>query len=79
MSPLLVLATCDLPAKAAVMNMVQYNGYYGCGRCLQQGIATVYIKLKSCHKVYVQRECVRMYVVVCSCLYDIAHAHACRY
>ena len=32
-------ATCDLPAKAAVMNMVQYNGYWGCGRCVQKGMS----------------------------------------
>lgn len=33
----LLCATCDLPAKAAVMNCVQFNGYYGCSRCLQEG------------------------------------------
>ena len=51
----LVGATCDLPAKAAVMNMVQYNGYWGCGRCLQKGILTHSIRIyktidsHSCH------------------------------
>ena len=29
--------TCDLPAKAMVFNMTQYNGYYGCTHCLQSG------------------------------------------
>ena len=42
----LVGATCDLPAKAAVMNMVQYNGcYWGCGCCLQKGILTHNIRI----------------------------------
>ncbi len=29
--------TCDLPARAAVMNVVQFNGFYGCSHCLQEG------------------------------------------
>ena len=29
---------CDLPAKALVMNFVQFNGYYGCNYCEQPGI-----------------------------------------
>lgn len=29
--------TCDLPARAMVMNMVQYNGFYGCSHCKQKG------------------------------------------
>lgn len=38
MHVVLLCATCDLPAKAAVMNCIQYNGYYGCSRCLQRGM-----------------------------------------
>lgn len=34
----LVCATLDLPARAAVLNMIQFNGYWGCCRCLQKGI-----------------------------------------
>ena len=41
----LIGATCDLPAKAAVMNMVQFNGYWGCGRCVQKGMCTNNITL----------------------------------
>ena len=29
--------TCDLPTRAMVMNMVQYNGFYGCSHCKQKG------------------------------------------
>ena len=34
---LVVAFTCDLPARATVMNMVQYNGFYGCSHCKQKG------------------------------------------
>lgn len=34
---LLVCGTCDLPAKAIVYNMTQFNGYFGCTHCLQSG------------------------------------------
>ena len=33
----LLFATLDKPAKCAVQNFVQFNGMYGCGRCLQPG------------------------------------------
>ena len=29
---------CDLPAKASILNMIQYNGFYGCTFCLSPGI-----------------------------------------
>ena len=63
----LVGATCDLPAKAAVMNMVQYNGYYGCGRCLQQGIQCIsnlsHVTICMCQEsVFVVHCCVFMFV-----------------
>ena len=32
----LICATFDLPARAAILNMVQFNGYC---KCLQKGIA----------------------------------------
>ena len=35
---LLLVCACDLPAKCTVMNFVQYNGLYGCAKCLQQGM-----------------------------------------
>lgn len=33
----LAACTCDLPARAQVMNMAQFNAYYGCNFCLQKG------------------------------------------
>lgn len=33
----LVCVTCDLPAKAIVMNFTQFNGFYGCCHCYQKG------------------------------------------
>lgn len=33
----LIGCTCDLPAKALVLNAIQYNGFYGCSHCLQEG------------------------------------------
>ena len=34
---LLLMGSCDLPAKAAVCNCVQFNGFYGCFQCKQPG------------------------------------------
>ena len=34
----LLLGVFDLPAKAAAVNMMQYNGRYGCLYCLDEGI-----------------------------------------
>ena len=34
---LLFCGTCDLPAKAILYNMTQFNGYFGCTHCLQSG------------------------------------------
>ena len=33
----LLLAVFDLPAKAMATNMTQYNGYYSCTYCLDEG------------------------------------------
>ncbi|XP_035681270.1 uncharacterized protein LOC118419094 [Branchiostoma floridae] len=33
----LLACTCDLQAKALVMDMVAHNGYFGCAKCLQKG------------------------------------------
>ena len=30
--------TCDLPAKCLVLNMTQFNGYFGCGKCKFKGV-----------------------------------------
>ncbi|PIK53036.1 hypothetical protein BSL78_10097 [Apostichopus japonicus] len=32
--------TCDLPARAVMLNMVQFNGAFGCSHCLQKGCST---------------------------------------
>ena len=34
----LLLATADLPAKAMMLNMKQYNGKYGCSNCDYEGV-----------------------------------------
>ena len=34
----LVACTCDLPARAQVMNMAQFNAYHGCHFCLQKDV-----------------------------------------
>lgn len=34
---MLLCGTCDLPAKAIVYNMTQFNGQFGCTHCLQSG------------------------------------------
>ncbi|XP_070551310.1 uncharacterized protein [Ptychodera flava] len=34
---ILICGTCDLPAKSLVCNMIQFNGFYGCVKCLQPG------------------------------------------
>lgn len=33
----LLACTCDLPARCLVCNSMQYNGEYGCWKCLQAG------------------------------------------
>ena len=33
----LLYALCDLPAKAALFNVIQYNGKYGCPSCTHPG------------------------------------------
>ena len=34
----LLCSTCDLPAKAMMINFTQFNGFYWCSRCLQEGL-----------------------------------------
>jgi len=39
LSKVVVLAgTCDLPAKCMVLNSIQFNGSFGCLKCLQPGV-----------------------------------------
>ncbi|XP_026475923.1 uncharacterized protein LOC113381164, partial [Ctenocephalides felis] len=35
---ILLLGTCDLPARSDCLNFVQYNGYYGCSYCFCPGM-----------------------------------------
>lgn len=35
----LLMCTLDLPAKAIVLNMKQYNGQHGCTYCEDEGVA----------------------------------------
>ena len=37
MKVVLVGCSCDLPARALILNMNQFNGYYGCWYCQQSG------------------------------------------
>lgn len=39
---LLIFGACDLPAKAQFLNLVQFNGKYGCPNCLNQGETFVF-------------------------------------
>ena len=34
---MVLCGTCDMPAKANVLNFNQFNGFFGCCKCLQQG------------------------------------------
>ena len=36
---MLLVATADLPAKACMLNMKQYNGKYGCSACEMEGVS----------------------------------------
>ena len=35
---ILLAGTCDLPAKCLVLNCIQFNGEFGCTKCLEPGI-----------------------------------------
>eukprot|EP00111_Clytia_hemisphaerica_P019526 TCONS_00057559-protein len=34
---MILCGTCDMPAKASVLNMCQFNAFYGCPKCTQRG------------------------------------------
>ena len=34
---ILLAGTCDLPAKCLILNMIQFNGMFGCSKCIQPG------------------------------------------
>lgn len=45
-----LLCSCfDQPAKAIVLNFVQFNGYWGCCRCLQKGMYMHYEHIITIH------------------------------
>ena len=35
----LLAGTCDLPAKCLILNTIQFNGMFGCSKCLQSGLS----------------------------------------
>lgn len=37
MKVVLIACSCDLPARALVLNMNQFNGFHGCWYCMQPG------------------------------------------
>lgn len=37
MRAMVLCGTCDLPARCLVLNMIQFNGAYGCCHCFQKG------------------------------------------
>ena len=37
----LLACTCDYPARTQVMNMIQFNGFYGCSHCQQKGTGSL--------------------------------------
>lgn len=36
---ILLAGTCDLPAKCLMLNTIQFNGKFGCNKCLQSGLS----------------------------------------
>ena len=36
---ILLAGTCDLPAKCLILNTIQFNGMYGCSKCIQPGFS----------------------------------------
>ena len=36
---ILLAGTCDLPAKCMILNTIQFNGMFGCSKCIQPGFS----------------------------------------
>ena len=53
----LIATTFDLPAKALVMNTVQYNGYFGCSQCTQPGNYLTTLPLYIVYSVWADQRC----------------------
>lgn len=51
---MLLLSSCDLPAKALVSNMKAYNGKYGCATCKDMGAGS----LNPLHRIWPFQEVV---------------------
>lgn len=49
----LIACTCDLPAKAQVLNVQQFNAYYGCSFCLQRGLLSTHCRRHLPHCMYI--------------------------
>lgn len=52
----LLSATCDLPAKSMLVNSMQYNGAFGCWKCLQEG-KTCKVGEKGHVRVFPYKDC----------------------
>lgn len=37
-----------MPARALVLNMIQFNGFYGCSHCEQKGMQAVLQTARTC-------------------------------
>ena len=51
---ILLAGTCDLPAKCLILNMIQFNGMFGCSKCIQPGSS---FSTSACGTVHVYLYC----------------------
>lgn len=72
----LLCATLDLPARAAVANIMQYNGYWGCGHCLQKGMICSYMLHACIYPVTMMVEVGYITVGYIPCIVASGTAHA---
>ena len=64
----LLCAIMDLPAKAAMSNCTQYNGYYGCSGCKHPGVVVSFlIRILYSFAVSTDLKSVDLYVLALSC------------
>lgn len=54
--PVITQCCCDLPAKAEVQGMINNNGYWSCGYCLQKGDSIKSVKNAKSFVRYVRQE-----------------------
>lgn len=51
----LICAVMDIPAKAALLNVIQYNGEYGCSTCNHPGSSVIHgvNKISHCYTEHI--------------------------